>query len=291
MMSQPQGKQDFLKARRFCKKEPLPFNNNVEVIEAANYLFDLRKSSDSKVVKLKKHFRKIFHKCLNLSSEKLHIINIFKKYRFNQTEKEVLLLFIIGELGMYKKTTDLESIQKAMNQKDKKGIAIAKSLCENGRLSEIDLSGGEIKNVVLNAARLSLVREANGPVADLGRAVCTEQHIDPGSKTTESLEHKFWINRATKHFEKQGYEVKCEHPVKGNGAIDILASKPGQKIAVEVETGKSDIKKNISKIKNAGFDRIVLVATSPTAVSACQKVIDANGKSSTVELLSWLDIS
>ena len=128
-------------------------------------------------------------------------------------------------------------------------------------------------------------------LADLGRAVCTEQHIDPGSKTTESLEHKFWINRATKHFEKQGYEVKCEHPVKGNGAIDILASKPGQKIAVEVETGKSDIKKNISKINNAGFDRIVLVATSPTAVSACQKVIDANGKSSTVELLSWLDIS
>lgn len=128
-------------------------------------------------------------------------------------------------------------------------------------------------------------------LADLGRAVCNEHHVDPGSKTTESLEHKFWINRATKHFEKKGYEVKCEHPVKGNGAIDLLASKPGQKIAVEVETGKSDIKSNISKIKNSGFDRIVLIATSAGAVSACQKMIDSNDKSSTVELLSWLDIS
>ena len=128
-------------------------------------------------------------------------------------------------------------------------------------------------------------------LADLGRAVCNEHHIDPGSRTTESLEHKFWINRATKHFERQGFEVRCEHPVKGNGAIDILAKKPGQKVAVEVETGKSNIKENLNKIKSVGFDRIVLVATSPTAVSSCQKIIDSNDKSSTVELLSWLDIS
>ena len=85
--------------------------------------------------------------------------------------------------------------------------------------------------------------------------------------------------------------MTCEHPIKGNGAIDMLASKPGQKVAVEVETGKSNIRKNLNKIENAGFDRIVLVATSPAAVSSCQKIIDSNDKSSTVELLSWLDIS
>ncbi len=128
-------------------------------------------------------------------------------------------------------------------------------------------------------------------LADLGRAVCTEHHIDPGSRATQSLEHKFWVNRASKHFERKGFEVTCEHPVKGNGAIDILASKPGQKVAVEVETGKSNIKENLNKIENAGFDSIILVATSPAAVSSCRKIIDLSDKSSTVELLSWLDIS
>jgi predicted RecB family endonuclease len=102
----------------------------------------------------------------------------------------------------------------------------------------------------------------------------------------------FWVNRTAKHFEKKGYEVRCEHPVKGNGAIDILAKRPGEKVAVEVETGKSNIKENLSKIKSAGFDRIVLFATSPAAVAVCQRVVDSTekGQSRVVELLTWLDI-
>jgi len=94
------------------------------------------------------------------------------------------------------------------------------------------------------------------------------------------------------HFEKKGYEVKCEHPVKGNGAIDILATRPGERVAVEVETGKSNIKENLNKIENAGFDKIVLVATSSAAVSAYQKAVEASerGQSLAVELMSWLDV-
>jgi len=47
---------------------------------------------------------------------------------------------------------------------------------EYDELSEADLSGGEIKNVVLNAARLSLCRCQDGPVtmADLRKAVNME---------------------------------------------------------------------------------------------------------------------
>ena len=84
-----------------------------------------------------------------------------------------------------------------------------------------------------------------------------------------------------------------EHPIKGNGAVDILAQRPGERIVIEVETGKSDIKANLLKIKNANFDRVVLLATSPAAVNACQSAIDTmeNIDPSTVELLTWLDIS
>ena len=129
-------------------------------------------------------------------------------------------------------------------------------------------------------------------LADLGRTVCSSHHIDPGPISRESLEHKFWVNRTAKHFETKGYEVKREHPVKGNGAIDILATRPGEKVAVEVETGKSNIKENLNKIKDAGFDRIVLVASSPVAVSTCQKVVDAidRDQAQVVELITWLDV-
>ena len=92
--------------------------------------------------------------------------------------------------------------------------------------------------------------------------------------------------------EQKGYEVVCEHPIKGNGAIDILAQRPGERVAVEIETGKSDVKGNLEKIRNVGFDRIVLIATSPAATTVCQKVIDSHPQDkSRIEQLSWLDIS
>lgn len=130
-------------------------------------------------------------------------------------------------------------------------------------------------------------------ITDYGRAICSGHDIDTGPRSRESLEHRFWVNQAARHFEKKGYEVIREHPVMGNGAVDILASKPGRAVAIEIETGKSDIKENVSKIKNAGFDRIVLVATSATAITACQKAVGSTrkGNLTPIEMLTWLDVS
>ena len=85
----------------------------------------------------------------------------------------------------------------------------------------------------------------------------------------------------------------CEHVIKGNGAIDLLAERPGERTAVEVETGKSDVKANLTKIQQANFDRVVLVATSPSAVTVCKRAVDdtRRGKRPRVELLTWLDVS
>jgi DNA helicase HerA-like ATPase len=129
-------------------------------------------------------------------------------------------------------------------------------------------------------------------LTDFGRTVCSSTGIESGPRPRESLEHSFWVKKATTFFEQKGYEVVCEHSIKGNGAIDILAQRPGERVAVEVETGKSNVKGNLEKIRNAGFDRIVLIATSPAAATVCQKVIDSNPvDKSRIEQLSWLDIS
>ena len=130
-------------------------------------------------------------------------------------------------------------------------------------------------------------------LSESGRSVCADVGIEPGPRLHPSLEHRFWIRRAAKHFEAKGYEVTCEHAVAGNGTIDLLIERPGERIAGEIETGKSDIRENIRKLRKADFDRVVLVATSPSAVSACQKAIEAvdRGSAPPVELMTWLDVS
>jgi Holliday junction resolvase-like predicted endonuclease len=130
-------------------------------------------------------------------------------------------------------------------------------------------------------------------LTDSGRSVCLSQGLDPGPRPRQSLEHAFWVRRAVKHYESQGYEVVCEHPVKGNGAVDLVAKKGARQIAVEVETGKSDIQANLDKVTSSDFDKIVFIATSPAAVTACQKVIRKSKEVTVpmVEQLTWFDIS
>ena len=126
-------------------------------------------------------------------------------------------------------------------------------------------------------------------LTDEGRCVCTDVGVDPGPAPRVSLEHSYWASRAANSFADRGYDVAYEYAVQGNGTIDVLAERPGERVAIEIETGKSDIANNIAKLSPAGFDRIILVATSPTAVTACHAAIDK--ASADVELLTWLDLS
>jgi len=103
----------------------------------------------------------------------------------------------------------------------------------------------------------------------------------------------YWVNKAVEHFERKGYDVTREHQIKGNGAADLLAERPGERVVVEVETGKSDIKKNLAKLAHGGFDRVVLIATGPEGVEACRRAASATGEQAPamIEQLTWLDIS
>ncbi|MCY2950579.1 MAG: hypothetical protein NTU53_01215, partial [Planctomycetota bacterium] len=167
-----------------------------------------------------------------------------------------------------------------LNLSRRRGNAIRQSLASAG---------------VIEAATLA-TRSGQVVLCELteeGRSVCSAAGIDVGPRPRESLEHRFWVSRAVAHFEKRGYEVTREHVVKGNGAVDLLAERPGLRIAVEVETGRSDIRANLAKMDKGVFDRVVLLATSPEAVTLCQKAIAAHGCSGppSLDLMTWLDIS
>jgi hypothetical protein len=129
-------------------------------------------------------------------------------------------------------------------------------------------------------------------LTDFGRTACQTVGIDASSRPRASLEHSFWVMKAAEHFEDKGYAVTREHVIKGNGAVDLLAERPGERVAIEVETGKSDIPGNLAKVLAADFDGVVLVATSPVAMTACHDAVESvlEVSRARVALMTWLDL-
>ena len=162
----------------------------------------------------------------------------------------------------------------------RKGNAIRQQLAAAGIIEPVAIA--------TRAGQVVLYR-----VSDSGLSVCKSIGIEPGPSRRPSLEHEFWAAAAARHFEGRGYDVTREYAVAGNGAIDLLVTRPGERVAVEIETGKSDIKGNISKLRRADFDRVVLIATSPAAATTCQRIVHelTPGEPPEVELMTWLDLS
>ena len=78
-------------------------------------------------------------------------------------------------------------------------------------------------------------------------------------------EHRYWVRTIAEHLRTKGYEVTGEVPVGNGKTTDLLAKKGRRRIAVEIETGKSDAAANVRKCLDAGFDRVVVVTTSAEA--------------------------
>ena len=77
------------------------------------------------------------------------------------------------------------------------------------------------------------------------------------------LEHRYWVETITRGLEKAGLVVKKEAPLGEGKSVDVLAQIGGKKVGIEVETGESDWKKNVSKCFSAGLDKVVVAMTRP----------------------------
>jgi len=93
-----------------------------------------------------------------------------------------------------------------------------------------------------------------------GRAFCRQYGIGPLAETTAGgIEHRYVIHEAATHLTAEGWTVKIEYHVSNDLIVDIYAQKERKTIAVLVETGKSNIQKNISRTKLAGFDEVRVI--------------------------------
>jgi hypothetical protein len=156
--------------------------------------------------------------------------------------------------------------------------------------------GNAIRTDLLTAGLIEAVTLAtrSGQVVlyqltDAGRGACQHLDIDPGPLPRASLEHSYWVMKVAEQFAQEGYDITQEFTIAGNGAVDLVAARDGERVAIEIETGKSDIAANLTKLEHAGFDRVLIVATSPSAVAACQRVAMAHPSATAVDLQTWLD--
>ncbi|MBN2642785.1 MAG: hypothetical protein JXR78_14120 [Victivallales bacterium] len=92
----------------------------------------------------------------------------------------------------------------------------------------------------------------------------------------ESVVHGYWKRFYANRFREAGYEVK-EEVARGPGRIDVLAIKDNEKIAVEIETGKSDMIKNAKADLLFGCTLTVVVATDNRAIGKIERVLAKAG--------------
>ena len=108
--------------------------------------------------------------------------------------------------------------------------------------------------------------------------------------TSEGVIHKFWKDKISKYYKSKNMEVLVEQYYV-NGRPDIILKKDNKKIAVEIETGKSDFIKNIRRALYAGFDQIICVATNRDVEDKIRRALNkttiANGNVTVTSVFSF----
>lgn len=91
-----------------------------------------------------------------------------------------------------------------------------------------------------------------------------------------SIVHEYWKHFYAQRSREQNYQVSLEAP-RPSGNIDIVAQKNGQKIAIEIETGKSDFLRNVRQNLLGKYDIIIVIATDKSAYEKIEKDLAAAG--------------
>lgn len=135
----------------------------------------------------------------------------------------------------------------------RKGHSLKEQLVRNGLLDDALITEGRTRKVVLRLSKTA--RDALGLDALEGRG---------------SVAHEYWKRFYARRFEKQGYIVALEYRRVG-GCVDVFASNGVERVGIEVETGKSDVVKNVRNCLLSKFDRVLVVATDGTALQMVEQ--------------------
>ena len=147
----------------------------------------------------------------------------------------------------------------------RKGTAVKRSLISRGLVKEEDVSTSSGKIVLL-----SLTRPGRHQAEELG--------AETGELNERaSMLHEFWRGVVRHFYEDKGYEVTEEKAVSSSGAVDLEARRPGEIVAIEIETGKSTPLANIRKVIEAGYEKILVVGTDKEVTASIRRKAEDAG--------------
>ena len=145
------------------------------------------------------------------------------------------------------------------------GNASKEALTTHGLIKTIDIptSRGRLKILELTEQGKEFLKKFGHSVND----------------NLESTEHKFWKHRIAKYFRKGGCKTTIEYQMNGGKSIDVMVEKPNRKIAIEVETGKSDFIYNILKCLEIDIELVVSVGINAEVAERIEKQLSDKGLS------------
>lgn len=100
--------------------------------------------------------------------------------------------------------------------------------------------------------------------------------LDAKEPERESIAHAYWKRWYASMLERRGFEVHIE-AARNGGHADITATKDGQRIAVEIETGKSDVVANVRLGLQAHFSLIVVAVTERSQLDRIEQTLARAG--------------
>lgn len=95
-----------------------------------------------------------------------------------------------------------------------------------------------------------------------------------------SIQHRYWQRWWARHLESLGYLTSIEasrSSSEADGRFDVLAKRDGVSLAVEVETGKSDVESNIRRGLRANINHVLVVATDEDAMAKLETRLAKSG--------------
>ena len=141
-------KQAFAEAAKFLRREEGPFRNDVELLEIARVLFELRWSMEyesleeeeqNEIRQLEREVRRRLHAAINQSPGDLHLVGIFKSRKLSQIEREIVLVLALSNLGVCRWVGDAEQVQGALARNSRSILQVVRALGEGGRLARAEI--------------------------------------------------------------------------------------------------------------------------------------------------------
>lgn len=143
---------------------------------------------------------------------------------------------------------------------DKKGHQIKEELLSQGWLESQTVELGQTRKLLLRLTKQA--RETLG--------------LDLSVPEYGSLVHEYWKMFFGRKFEEKGYKINYEVP-RQSGRVDVVVYRDGETIALEIETGKSNIIRNIQQDLAAKYDKIIVVATDRKAFEKVERELSKAG--------------